>query len=115
MGHLRMILTVLFVLFVIIVAVQNYVAFSTPVKFKIDLIFANYESGEMSLYFVAIITFLVGILFSGFYGIIERFRLKARIKDLSKDVREKEKELNSLRNLPVTAEDIGPEQDPQMQ
>ena len=111
MKHLKAILVILFVLFIIIVAVQNYKAFSTTVNFKVDLIFASYESSGMSLYFVAVITFLIGILFAGFYGIAERFRLKNQIKKLIKDAKEKEEELNSLRNLPLTGEDMGPEKE----
>ena len=110
MKHLRALLLILFVLFIIIVAVQNYKAFSTPVRFNLDLVFFHYESSDMSLYFVAVITFLVGVLFAGLYGIFERFRLKKQIKTLLRDVKEKEKELNSLRNLPVTGEEVPTEE-----
>ncbi len=106
MNHLRMIVVVLFILLVIIVAVQNYQAFSNTVTFRVNLIFFNWESSAMSMYFVAVITFLVGILAAGFYGITERFRLKKQIKILRKEAGEKDKELNSLRNLPVTGEEM---------
>jgi hypothetical protein len=39
----------------------------------------------------------------------ERFRLKRKIKTLTKEANEKDKELNSLRNLPVTTDDVGGE------
>ncbi len=111
MKHVKAIFVILFVLLIIIIAVQNYEAFSTTVKFKVDLVFSSYESSEMSLYFVAVITFLLGVLFAGFYGIAERFRLKNQIKNLMKDAKGKEEELNSLRNLPLTGEDLGPEKE----
>ena len=110
MKHLRALLLLLFVLFIIIVAVQNYKAFSTPVRFNLNLVFFHYQSSDMSLYFVAVITFLLGILFAGFYGIWERFRLKKQIKTVMKDLKEKEKELNSLRNFPVTGEEVPTEE-----
>jgi len=113
MNHVRAIGVILFVLLVIIVAVQNYQAFSTAVTFKINLVFFRWESSEMSLYFVAIITFLIGVICAGAYGITERFRLKKQVKVLTRDARERDKELNSLRNLPVTAEDISAEQTPE--
>ena len=107
MNHLKAIVVILFILLVIVVAVQNYQAFSSTVTFKINLIFFKWESAGMSLYFVAIVTFLVGVFFTGFYGITERFRLKRQIRILMKEAKEKDQELNSLRNLPVTSEDIG--------
>jgi ATP adenylyltransferase len=50
------------------------------------------------------------VLVTGFYGIIERFRLKGEIKTLVSTSREKDKELNSLRNLPITSDDVSPSQ-----
>ena len=51
----------------------------------------------------------LGVVFfiSGLYGIIERFRLKKQIKILESASRERDKELNSLRNLPITSDDVG--------
>jgi uncharacterized integral membrane protein len=115
MNHLRMIVVVLFILLVIIVAVQNYQAFSNTVTFRVNLIFFNWESSAMSMYFVAVITFLVGVLAAGIYGMTERFRLKRQIKNLTKDAREKDKELNSLRNLPVTGEEMVSNQSPDLE
>jgi uncharacterized integral membrane protein len=115
MNHIRMIGVILFVLLVVVVAVQNYQAFSTSVKFRVDLLFFEYESSEMSLYLVAVITFLVGVVAAGAYGIMERFQLKRQIRYLAKESGEKDKELNSLRNLPVTADDMGEEHPPEVQ
>jgi ATP adenylyltransferase len=56
------------------------------------------------------IAFLFGVLVTGFYGIIERFRLKREIKTLVSTSQEKDKELNSLRNLPITSDDVSPSQ-----
>jgi ATP adenylyltransferase len=110
MKQLKAILVILFLLLVVIVAVQNHEALSTTVKFRVDLVFMDYQTGEMSLYFVSVITFLVGVFFAGLIGIAERFRLNRQTKNLVKEIKEKDKELNSLRNLPVTAEDVSPEQ-----
>jgi uncharacterized integral membrane protein len=110
MNYLKAILVMLFLLFVVIVAVQNYQPFSTGIKFRIDLIFFKYETSEMSLYFVTIISFLVGIVLAALCGIFERFHLKKQIKTLMRNIKEKDEELSSLRNLPVTAEDISLEQ-----
>lgn len=110
MKYLKTMLVILFLLLVVIVAVQNYGALSTPVNFRINLIFLQYESSGIPLSLVSIITFIVGMLSTGLYGMTERFRLKKQIKILQKDVYEKDKELNSLRNLPVTTEGINSDQ-----
>jgi ATP adenylyltransferase len=97
-------------LLVVIIIVQNHGAMSEQVAFKVDLRFIKYESTAMSLYFIVTIAFLFGVLVTGFYGIIERFRLKREIKTLVSTSREKDKELNSLRNLPITSDDVSPSQ-----
>ncbi|MBW1679956.1 MAG: LapA family protein [Deltaproteobacteria bacterium] len=106
MKHIRAVFMILFMLVVIIVAVQNYEAMSTAVKFRVDFLFFQHETAEMSLYLIVVISFLVGVIFSALYGITERFRQKREIKRLEREAREKDKELNSLRNLPVTADDV---------
>lgn len=110
MKNVKVILVILFLLLVVILAVQNYDALATPVTFKVNLGFFNYQTSQMPLSLIAIITFLIGVLASGLYGITERIRLKRQIKNLMKNVREKDKELSSLRNLPVTTEDMNSEQ-----
>jgi uncharacterized integral membrane protein len=104
MKHLKVIVASIFVFFVIVIAVQNYDAFSTSASFKLDLLFFKYETSQMSLYLIAVITFLIGVVFTGFFTLTERLRLKREIKRLKKEARDREKELNSFRTLPVTAD-----------
>ena len=106
MKYIKGIGIILFLLFVVIVAVQNHDPMSTTVRFKLNLLFWNHETPEMNLYLVTVITFLLGVFFTGICGIGERFRLKRQIKRLNREIKEKDKELNSLRNLPVTSEHI---------
>ncbi len=104
MRHLKVIFGSIFVFLVIVLAVQNYSAFSTSASFKIDLLFFRYETPQMSLYLIALIAFLSGLVFMGFFSLCERLRLKREIKRLNKEARDREKELNSFRTLPVTSE-----------
>ena len=112
MRYVRWIIVILVLLVVVILAVQNYETMTTPVMFKAHLIFINYDSAGVPLSLVAIVTFLIGVISTGVYGIADRFRLKKHIKILTKEAREKDRELNSFRNLPVTAEDMSPDQIP---
>jgi uncharacterized integral membrane protein len=95
-------------LIVVVLIVQNHEAMSTQVAFRVhlDLLSFNHESPEMTVYHIVTIAFLFGVIISGIYGIVERFRLKKEIKDLKITTREKDKELNSLRNLPITTDDV---------
>ena len=106
MKHVRFILAIILMLLVVIIIVQNHNAMSQQVEFKVDFGFVRYNTSAMSLYFIVTIAFLFGVLVTGFYGIIERFRLKKEIKALVSVAREKDKELNSLRNLPITSDDV---------
>jgi ATP adenylyltransferase len=65
-------------------------------------------TSDITLYEIVIVTYLVGVLSIGLYGIAERFRLKKKIKVLTKTLEEKEKEVNNLRNLPITSDPIPP-------
>jgi uncharacterized integral membrane protein len=112
MNQIKWIVVAFVLLLGFIAAVQNYETLTTSVTFKLDLYFQNYETSEMPLALVAVITFLVGLVSAWLYGITERFRLNRQIKALMKDAKEKEKELKSLRNLPVTTEDMRSDQTP---
>ena len=92
MKQLRWIVVLLVLLLVVIVAVQNYGALATKVSFRVNLMFWHGETPGMPLSLVAIITFLIGVIFSGAYGMTERFRFKRQIRTLIRDGREKEKE-----------------------
>lgn len=90
---------------IVIVIVQNFQALATPVSFKIDLIFYNYQTSNLPLSLVALAAFFIGVIAAGLQGILERMNLKREIKSLRKELEIKEKELSSLRNLPVTSGD----------
>jgi uncharacterized integral membrane protein len=91
-------------LVVVILIVENHEAMNTSVKFRVNFLGFEQESTEMTLYHIVTIAFLFGVLVIGFYGMLERFRLKKQIKTLTAATREKDEELNSLRNLPITSE-----------
>lgn len=106
MKHLKFMLTILMMLVVVILVIQNSEAMSTKMVFKINLFSIHLQSSEISLYYIFPIVFLFGVLIMGLYGIVERFRLKKQIRVLVSSSREKDKELNSLRNLPITSDDV---------
>ena len=106
MKHVKFILAIVIMLVVVVLVVQNHQAFSTDLTFRVDLPWLHGELTDFSVYYVVIIAFLFGILIAGFYGIVERFRLKKEIRVLQKASREKDAELSSLRNLPITSDEV---------
>ncbi|MBW1668400.1 MAG: LapA family protein [Deltaproteobacteria bacterium] len=107
MRHLKVILVILVALAIIILAVQNNQAMTTTIQFRIDpIFFPEKRIAGVSIYQVVVVAFLLGVLLTGVYGMVERFRLKKRIKMLTKELQVKDQELNSLRNLPITYDDF---------
>jgi len=88
---------ILLILLVVILIVQNQEQLSKT----LILNFFGSESPSMAFYLVITIVFLFGVFIASFLGIIERFKLKREIRILSKESREKDKELNSFRNPPI--------------
>jgi uncharacterized integral membrane protein len=101
---------VLFITLIIIVIAENIPNLKTPVIFSVDLYLYKYQTPNIPLGFVAVITFLIGVLAMAICGISERFHLKKQIKTLKAEAKEREKELGSLRNFPVTSEVINIDQ-----
>lgn len=108
MRYLKFLIAVIIVLFVIVFIVENHGAFSTKVQFGLDIFAFHRVTPEFSIYNIIAIAFLSGVLITGLFGMFERFRLKRQIKNLYKVSRDKDKELNSLRNLPITSENVVP-------
>jgi uncharacterized membrane protein YciS (DUF1049 family) len=106
MKYLRFVLAIILMVLVVVVIVQNHVAMSTEVTFRFDLFALHYQSSNISIYSLITIAFLFGVVVTGLYGMIERFRLKKEIKGLRKTATEKDTELNSLRNLPITSDSV---------
>jgi len=110
MKHFRFIIAIVLIVLVLAIIIQNHLAMSTSVVFRLNLLFTEFTSVPISLYVVVPLTFFFGVLVTWFYGMIEHYRLRRDIKVLGKALREKDKELNSLRNLPITSDDVSPGQ-----
>lgn len=101
MKHTKYIISLLLMLLAVILIVENLEQLSKTLILRVNLLFWAHETPQMPFYLVIIIVFLLGILVASFYGIVERFKLKKRIRILSKENTEKDKELDSFRNLSI--------------
>lgn len=106
MKHIKFLFLVFVILGVVVTLVQNNAAFLTKVVFKLDLGIASYQTPEINIYVVSLIAFTLGVIITWVYGLLERFQLKRQIRSLKHVSKEKDKELNSLRNLPITSENV---------
>jgi hypothetical protein len=111
MTHLKAILLILVGLAIIILAVQNNDTMSGTIQLRMNpVVSAEWRSGNISLYQLVLVIFLLGVLSTGIYAMVEHVRLKRKIRMLTRELQDKDKELNSLRNLPLTYESVGPGQ-----
>lgn len=108
MKHIKFLFSVFVVFGVVVLLVQNHEAFNTKVVLKANFLIDNYESTEISLYLISSIAFILGVIITWVYNLLERFQLKRQISALKNEAKEKDKELNSLRNLPITTDNVTP-------
>jgi uncharacterized integral membrane protein len=86
------IILALIVMFIITFSLENTV----PVQLK------YYDFFERSLptYMLLFVAFLAGVIFTGFMGIVERFRLTRTINRLNKTIRDLRREAKVAENPP---------------
>lgn len=88
----------------IIFMVQNNTELSEPLRIRLNLYFTQFESTPFATYLVVMLSFFVGLFVASVLGLADRFRMRGVIRRLKKDVTGLQKELTSLRNLPITSE-----------
>jgi uncharacterized integral membrane protein len=91
------VLVMLIMLFVITFALQN----------QTDVVIQYYElfpRVAVAAYMLIFLSFLVGVIFTGFLGVIERFQLNRTITRLNKQIRELRREIRAGEAPPVIEE-----------
>jgi uncharacterized integral membrane protein len=86
------IILALFVMFIITFSLEN----TLPVQLK----YYDFFDRWLPTYMLIFIVFLVGVIFTGFMGIVERFRLTRTINRLNKTVRELRRGMKVNENPP---------------
>jgi uncharacterized integral membrane protein len=92
------------VIYTIIVAifVMFIITFSLENTDLIHLRYYDFDFFKRSLptYMLIFIAFLIGVIFTGFMGIVERFRLTRTINRLNKTIRDLRREMKANENPP---------------
>lgn len=101
MNLLKSIILFIVVVLLLIFVIQNGGVLSSPLSFRMDLFVKDFSTGPVPLYSVLLIVFCFGLLISGLWGWVHRLRLRSQNRQVTRLLQERERELNSLRNLPV--------------
>lgn len=88
--------------FVLLVFVlQNGSEMARPVEIKLDLFLKDLSPGSVPQYGLVLSALLAGLLIGGVWGLLRELRLRARLRETQRLLKDRENELDSLRNLPV--------------
>ncbi len=90
---------------------QNYPTLSTPISIRYDLYFFQVESLPFPVWSIILLSFSLGVMLAVFFGLYERYMIKQNAKSKTREVARLEKEVNSLRNLPITEEKFSEEEE----
>ena len=102
MKILSLILLIVFAFFIVSFSLEN----ASPVHLK----YYNLFDTVVPIYMLFFIALLLGIIITGFIGIIERFRLNRTISRLNKTIRDLRKELRANEPPPIIEEPKTPTQ-----
>jgi uncharacterized integral membrane protein len=96
MRIIYLILVIVFALFIVTFSQQNL----TPIHLQ----YYDFLKTDVPIYLLIFISLLFGVIITGFWGIMERFRLNRTIRRLNKIVRDLRKELNANEMPPIIDE-----------
>jgi len=99
---LKSIIISLTVIILVVLIIQNLAVLTKGEVFRINLIFASLKTPPLQIYLLLAVFFVLGFALAYVTGFMQRRRLKKNIKELNRSQAQAEKELNSLRNLPIT-------------
>ncbi|MGV8059624.1 MAG: lipopolysaccharide assembly LapA domain-containing protein [Smithellaceae bacterium] len=96
MKILSLILLIVFAFFIVTFSLEN----TAPVHLK----YYRFIDMVVPIYMLLFISLLIGVVITGFLGIIERFRLNRSISRLNKTIRDLRKELRANEPPPIIDE-----------
>ena len=97
MRIIYLIFVIVFALFIVTFSQQNL----TPIHLQY---YNFWNIPPVPAYLLIFVSFLVGIIVTSFWGIVERFRLNRTIRRLNKIVRDLRKELHANEEPPIIDE-----------
>lgn len=100
MRIIYLILTIVFIIFSVTFSQMN----SVPVRLQYNFLQTKYLDVVVPAYILIFGAFLVGIIITSLWGIVERFRLNRTISRLNRTIRDLRKELRVNEPPPIADE-----------
>jgi uncharacterized integral membrane protein len=107
MRIIYLILVIIFSLFIVTFSLQNLT--TVPLHYSIWDYNILGKLKPVPTYLLIFISILLGVIITGFWGIVERFRLNRTIRRLNKLVRDLRKELHANEAPPIIDEQKTPQ------
>ncbi|MBT8763141.1 LapA family protein [Desulfohalobiaceae bacterium Ax17] len=104
MRYVKVAILVLIFFFSMLFFVQNTELLSMSLSLKLDILGNHFESREIPIYLLILIAFVVGAFISLFYFLAEKIKLSKQLRVCKSKIADLEKEVNSLRNMPLEEE-----------
>jgi uncharacterized integral membrane protein len=89
---------------VLAIVVMFVITFSLENTLPVRLRYYDFFERSFPTYMLIFIAFLAGVIFTGFMGIVERFRLTRTINRLNKTIRDLRREMKANDNPPYVEE-----------
>jgi len=89
---------------VLAIVVMFIITFSLENTLPVQLRYYDFFERSLPTYMLIFIAFLAGVIFTGFMGIVERFRLTRTINRLNKTIRDLRREMKANDNPPYVEE-----------
>jgi uncharacterized integral membrane protein len=113
MKAVKTVFSIICICLVLVFIVQNIKTLDQTVELGFNLYLLQLNSGSIPIYLLILFSFLIGLLGAASFGLYKRIQTSVKTRKLKKELRVKEGELNSLRNLSVfqSGETIGLEKE----
>jgi uncharacterized integral membrane protein len=95
MRIIYLIFVILFALFIVTFSLQNTAPIQLQYYSYLDFL------PEVPIYLLIFISLLFGVIITGFWGVVERFRLNRTIGKLNRTIREMRKEMRANEAPPI--------------
>ncbi len=105
MRYVKVLAVVIIFFLCMIFFVQNTGVLSTELKLTFQLFGANWVSSPAPVYLYILLAFVIGVLVSMAYFLLEKLRQKREIRKKQQQINNLEKELSTLRNIPLDSQE----------
>lgn len=105
MRYVKLILLVICLGTAALFFIQNQTLLLSTLGLKVDLYLIKFITPDVPLYAVIICSFIIGVLISLFFLLVDKIHISSQLRTCRKRLRSLEEEVNSLRNLPLQNED----------